>query len=88
MKLITLISPAIILPELAEICQLDDIILLRQDAVYLAQQSDINWPCRKVVALHSDVNLRHVSATAGITIIDDDNWVQLVATASQVLLWR
>lgn len=88
MKLITLTHPNIHCAELATICQPADTLLLRQDAVYLAQRTDINWPCQQVVALASDLTVRQISPAAGITVINNESWVQLAANAAQVLLWR
>lgn len=87
MKLITLISPLNNLASLTAYCQPDDIILLRQDAVYLACQHKLKFPVT-TFALQSDVSWRNIVLPAHITAIDDAKWVQLSAQAAQNLLWR
>lgn len=87
MKLINLISPLNNLSSLIAYCQPDDIILLRQDAVYLACRSDYTFPVT-TFALQSDVSWRNIALPAHITAIDDARWVQLSAQATQNLLWR
>tara|TARA_R110002126_G_scaffold38993_14_gene116032 strand:- start:1157 stop:1423 length:267 start_codon:yes stop_codon:yes gene_type:complete len=88
MKLITLITAEVCIAELATVCSANDTILLRQDAVYLARRTDIDWPCQQVMALGSDVTVRQIAPVKGIAIINDAQWVQFAATASQVVLWR
>lgn len=88
MKLISLINPDITIAELATFCDKDDTLLLRQDAVYLARRNDIHWPCHNITALKSDLEVRNITPTTGISIIDDAQWVELTVSATQVMLWR
>ncbi|MAD75834.1 MAG: hypothetical protein CML20_13795 [Rheinheimera sp.] len=88
MKLISLINPDATLAELAPLCDNDDTLLLRQDAVYLARRTDIRWPCQNISALKSDLEVRSITPAPGISIIDDARWVELAASAAQVVLWR
>ncbi|WP_372625838.1 DsrH/TusB family sulfur metabolism protein [Arsukibacterium sp.] len=88
MKLISLINPEITIAELATLCDKGDTLLLRQDAVYLARRSDIRWPCQNVTVLKSDLEVRKITPTTGISIIDDAQWVELTASATQVMLWQ
>ncbi|HAW91839.1 MULTISPECIES: DsrH/TusB family sulfur metabolism protein [unclassified Arsukibacterium] len=88
MKLISLINSGINIVELATFCDNDDTVLLRQDAVYLARRNDIHWPCTNITVLKSDLEVRKISPATGITIIDDAQWVELAARATQVMLWR
>ncbi|SNY42431.1 sulfur relay protein TusB/DsrH [Arsukibacterium tuosuense] len=88
MKLINLTSPAFNFAELALLCEQADVLLLRQDAVYLAGRNDIHWPCNNILALKSDLEVRQLTPIAGISAISDAEWVELTATASQVMLWR
>ncbi|MBU2114265.1 MAG: DsrH/TusB family sulfur relay protein [Gammaproteobacteria bacterium] len=88
MKLITLIQPTLSLPDLTAICQPEDGILLRQDAVWLSVRQDISWPVQHVYALQSDLLLRGLPEQQHIKIIDDATWVALTIQAQQVLLWQ
>lgn len=88
MKLINLTSPAVNFAELALLCEQADVLLLRQDAVYLAGRNDIHWPCNNIVALKSDLDVRQLTPNAGISTISVQKWIELTATASQVILWR
>ncbi|MDX1677847.1 DsrH/TusB family sulfur metabolism protein [Arsukibacterium sp.] len=88
MKLINLINPTINFAELAMLCQQTDTLLLRQDAVYLAARSDIKWPSATVLALDTDLSVRQLLPHSAIGIVSAVQWVELTATASQVLLWR
>ncbi len=88
MKLITIIHPELSVPELALLCQPDDAILLRQDAVWLVRRSDISWPVHTLYVLQSDLQLRQLQAPAQFQLIDARRWVELTAQAQQVLLWQ
>ena len=88
MKLINIINPAVNISDLAVICLPDDVILLRQDAVYLCSRSDIIWPTTQVYALDSDISLRQLTAHHGITPLSAERWLQLTIDAQQVLLWQ
>jgi sulfur transfer complex TusBCD TusB component (DsrH family) len=88
MKLINIINPAVNIGDLAVICQPDDVILLRQDAVYLCSRSDIIWPTAQVYALDSDLAIRQLTAQPGITALSAAQWLQLSIDAGQVLLWQ
>lgn len=88
MKLITLINPSLVLADLAVICQPDDAILLRQDAVWLCVRNDIDWPLDNLYALQSDVQLRQLTVKPPVRVIDNTQWVALTIEAQQVLLWQ
>ncbi|MGP9801099.1 DsrH/TusB family sulfur metabolism protein [Rheinheimera sp. NSM] len=88
MKLINIINPAVNISDLAVICQSDDAILLRQDAVYLCGRHDIIWPTAQVYALDSDIVIRQLTALPGITELSAEQWLQLSIDAAQVLLWQ
>jgi sulfur relay protein TusB/DsrH len=88
MKLITLTSPAVNITDLALLCQPGDTLLLRQDAVYLARRSDIAWPCDTIVALTTDLDVRQIIPDTAIRGISTAEWVELTASAKQVILWR
>lgn len=86
MKLINLITPSANLAELAALASDNDLLLLRQDAVYLAYQAALPFP-GKILALESDINWRNIILPAHIRAITDAEWVSLSASASQNLLW-
>ncbi|MDP2713218.1 DsrH/TusB family sulfur metabolism protein [Rheinheimera sp.] len=88
MKLINIINPAVNIGDLAVICLADDVILLRQDAVYLATRNDIVWPTARVYALDSDIAIRQLTVQPDITALSAQQWLQLSIDASQVLLWQ
>lgn len=88
MKLINLTSPAVNVAELALLCQATDTLLLRQDAVYLARRSDIAWPCDTILALATDLDVRQIIPVTAIRAISAAQWVELTASAKQVILWR
>lgn len=88
MKVITLIIPDVEPAELAAFCQSDDCLLLRQDAVFLLLQQAINWPTARLFVLHSDLQLRQLSAPDSFEVINEQQWVQLIAAAEQHLLWQ
>lgn len=86
MKLINLITPSANLTDLTALTSADDLLLLRQDAVYLAYQAALPFP-GQVLALESDINWRNITLPAHIRAITDAEWVTLSANASQNLLW-
>lgn len=86
MKLITLINPGANLAELARLCTAADMLLLRQDAVYLACQPNLAFPV-PILALESDVSWRQLRLPSHIKAISDAEWVRLSAQAEQNLLW-
>jgi sulfur relay protein TusB/DsrH len=88
MKVITLINPDVNAAELAAFCQPDDCLLLRQDAVYLLLQQSFAWPAVRLCALQADMHVRQLDAPAGVEVINEQQWVQLIATAEQHLLWH
>jgi sulfur relay protein TusB/DsrH len=87
MKLISVISPSVNLSELSLICQPQDIILLRQDAVYLCLRTDLSWPCQ-LYALDVDIQVRQITPLAAVTIISAQRWVELSISAEQNVLWQ
>lgn len=88
MKLITIITPQPDLSGLHQLCQATDIILLRQDAVYLCLRNDIHWPTQHVYALGHDMSARQLPATTLISSITNERWVELCSQAEQHLLWQ
>ncbi|CAM5198676.1 DsrH/TusB family sulfur metabolism protein [Alishewanella longhuensis] len=86
MKLISLITPGANLDELASLASSNDVLLLRQDAVYLALQATLPFPGR-ILALDSDVSWRNITLPAAIHAISDAEWVTLSVAATQCLLW-
>lgn len=86
MKLINLINPSANLAEIAQLCAADDLLLLRQDAVYLAYQPNLTFPV-PILALLSDVTWRQLCLPTHIRAISDAEWVKLSAQAEQNLLW-
>jgi sulfur relay protein TusB/DsrH len=88
MKLISIISPLQSWQTLHCICQPDDAILLRQDAVYMCLRRDIHWPTTQLYALDSDLNIRQLQAPAAVTVITPAQWVKLCINAGQNLLWQ
>lgn len=87
MKLISVISPSVNLSELSLICKAQDIILLRQDAVYLCLRTDISWPCQ-LYALDVDIQVRQITPLAAVTVISARRWVELSISAEQNVLWQ
>ena len=87
MKLFSVISPSADLAELSLICQTQDAILLRQDAVFLCLKNNITWPTTQLYALATDVKVRQIQLPSNIKVIDDMKWVALCAAAEQNLLW-
>lgn len=87
MKLISLISTTLT-PELNLVCRPTDAILLRQDAVYLCLCNDITWPTNQLFVLEQDISVRQLTPTTIFTIIDNERWVDLCASAEQNLLWQ
>ena len=87
MKLISVISPSVNLSELSLICQPQDIILLRQDAVYLCLRTDLSWPCQ-LYALDVDIQVRQITPLAAVTVISAQRWVELSISAEQNVLWQ
>lgn len=88
MKLFSLISPLQNWQSLNQLCQSDDAILLRQDAVYMCLRHDINWPSSKLYILDSDLTVRQLSAPPAFSVINAAQWVALCAAATQNLLWH
>lgn len=88
MKVITLITPNVEPAELAAFCQNDDCLLLRQDAVYLLLQQHIDFPTVRLYVLQADLHLRQLSAPAEFEVINEQQWVQLIAAAEQHVLWH
>lgn len=86
MKLITLINPSANVAELAAIADNEDLLLLRQDAVYLALQDKLPFP-GGILALESDVNWRNIRLNTAVQVISDAEWVTLSAEATQCILW-
>lgn len=88
MKLITLISPTLNMAQLQLICQPQDAILLRQDAVYLCRRPDLQWPQVALYVLATDASARQLNVPDTITAITETQWLNLTITAEQNLLWQ
>ncbi len=87
MKLISVIATAVDWAALTSLVAQEDIVLLRQDAVFLALKPSLSLPCT-LLALQSDVDWRQVQLPSHIHAISAEKWVQLAAAAKQNLLWR
>lgn len=87
MKLISVISPSVSISELSLMCQPEDIILLRQDAVYLCLRTDLSWPCQ-LCALDVDLQVRQIIPLTTVTVISAQRWVELSISAKQNVLWQ
>lgn len=88
MKLISLITPEVNLDSLSRICQHDDAILLRQDAVYLCLSPHLSWPVKQLYALQTDLTVRQLQQPDGITAVSAQQWVELCSKATQNILWQ
>ncbi|MEE2003325.1 DsrH/TusB family sulfur metabolism protein [Alkalimonas sp. MEB108] len=86
MKLVHWIYPE--LPAQSLLAQLapQDLLLLRQDGCYSLALPWPELPCRLRV-LATDLTARGLNAKAPWQTIDDSDWVELAAQASQVVLW-
>jgi sulfur relay protein TusB/DsrH len=62
-----------------------DAVLLRQDAVYLLRQQ-CHWPTRQLYVLEQDLQQRGVELPAGVHLVNDEQWVELVLKAHKVIL--
>jgi sulfur relay protein TusB/DsrH len=62
-----------------------DAILLRQDGVYLALAPDALPACQLYISAQ-DAADRQINIAAGITSLDDQQWVALCLTANTVML--
>ncbi|WP_348732101.1 DsrH/TusB family sulfur metabolism protein [Rheinheimera texasensis] len=71
------------LPSLLTLVQPDDRLLLRRDAVYLLLRTQ-NWPCQ-VSVLQQDLQQRDVACPESVSILSDEEWVELTLLASQVI---
>lgn len=71
------------LPHLLTLVQPDDQLLLRRDAVYLLLRTQ-NWPCQ-VSVLQQDLQQRGVACPESVSILSDEEWVELTLKASQVI---
>lgn len=87
MKLFNLITPSANIAELAALASAEDVLLLRQDAVFLAHQTALSFP-GKIVALETDVQWRQITLPPDIEPISASQWVRLSASAAQSILWR
>ncbi|MDX3775129.1 DsrH/TusB family sulfur metabolism protein [Chromatiaceae bacterium AAb-1] len=87
MKLINVINPAVDLRQLVQLCQPDDIILLRQDAVYLSLKPGLALAGICCYVLGTDLTARQLTPQPEFTVIDDATWVKLTSEAQQSLLW-
>uniref|UniRef100_A0A486XHJ6 Uncharacterized protein n=1 Tax=Rheinheimera sp. BAL341 TaxID=1708203 RepID=A0A486XHJ6_9GAMM len=87
MKLITLTNTNINISELSALCQPQDAILLRQDAVFLCLRHDICWPVKQLYVLDIDVQVRKVSVPDNFSMINPERWVALTIAAKVNLLW-
>lgn len=88
MKLINLIAPNINFNELRALCQPEDAILLRQDAVLLCLNNTITWPTTKLYVLQMDAQVRQLTVPSGFELICAERWVALAIAAKVSLLWQ
>lgn len=61
-----------------------DAILLKRDAVYLLQQ-DCRFNTEHVYVLQHDADARQVAVPSAVQAINEQQWVQLTLTHSQVI---
>lgn len=88
MKLINLVTTNVNFTELSTLCQPEDAILLRQDAVFLCLRHDITWPVQQLYLLEMDARVRQIPDTTGFTLINSARWVELTIAARVNLLWQ
>ncbi|HEY9042055.1 MAG TPA: DsrH/TusB family sulfur metabolism protein [Rheinheimera sp.] len=88
MKLISLITPDVNLDALSRICQPEDAILLRQDAVYLCLSPQRSWPVKQLYALQTDVAIRQLQLPDSIHAVSATQWIDLCSKATQNILWQ
>lgn len=86
MKLINVINPGIDLQQLKQFYQPGDIILLRQDAVYLSLRAGLLPTDFHCCVLATDITARQLTPRPEFAIIDQHDWVKLTAEAEQNLL--
>lgn len=73
------------LPDLLSIVSAQDIVLLRQEAVYLMQHSELkHLPC-PVYCLLTDAAVRGLVISEPFTALNDRQWLELVLQAEQQL---
>lgn len=72
-------------PRLLSQISTTDMVLFRQDAVYLLC-TDTQWPTTKLFALQQDVSDRNLQCPGSVRLISDTEWVELCLTAQQVVL--
>ncbi|WP_233079935.1 DsrH/TusB family sulfur relay protein [Rheinheimera soli] len=73
------------LPDLLSLVSAQDIVLLRQEAVYLMQHSELNHlPC-PVYCLITDAAVRGLVISEPFTALNDSQWLELVLQAEQQL---
>lgn len=73
------------LPALLSLVSAQDIVLLRQEAVYLMQHSELNkLPC-PVYCLSTDAAARGAMISEPFTALNDNQWLELVLQAEQQL---
>jgi len=64
----------------------NDQVLFLQDAVYLLQ-TDLGIEKTSLYARQIDVSARNIKPESNITVIDDATWVELTATAHNIISW-
>ncbi|MFN6970768.1 MAG: DsrH/TusB family sulfur metabolism protein [Rheinheimera sp.] len=72
-------------PHLQSLITSADALLFRQDGVYLLL-TNTQWPTSNLYALQQDVSDRNLQCPASVKLINDSEWVELCATAKQVVL--
>lgn len=88
MKLISLINPDVDLDAMSRICQPEDAILLRQDAVYLCLSANLLWPVKQLYVLQTDLAVRQLQQPDGFVAVSTEQWVELCSKATQNILWQ
>ena len=63
----------------------DDMLLFRQDGVYLLL-TDQQWPTVQLDALQQDIADRQLQCRASVQLLSDAQWVELCLKAQQVVL--
>jgi sulfur relay protein TusB/DsrH len=67
--------------------EVNDQVLLLQDAVYLVAKNDLGLNCKQIFVRQLDMSARNIHPTADYIVIDDTKWVELTTAAHNILSW-
>ncbi|MDU0114527.1 DsrH/TusB family sulfur metabolism protein [Psychrosphaera aquimarina] len=65
----------------------NDQVLLLQDAVYLVAKNDLGHNCKQVFVRQLDMSARNIHPAADYIVIDDTKWVELTTAAHNLISW-